>query len=80
MLLVPAPQTLLREILSYYVNAISTQKKSYTTEIYRIKALTDHSGDITLGELTPMHMVAFRDKRLATPILVYLAKRLRHLL
>lgn len=67
MLFVPTPQTPLREILTYYVETISVKKKSYSTEVYRIKALTDLLGEIPFEELTPMHVVAFRDKRLATP-------------
>ncbi len=66
MLFIPTPQTSLREILAYYIKTISINKKSYSTEIYRIKALTDILGDVPFGEITPMHVVAFRDKRLAT--------------
>lgn len=64
---IPAIDSPLSDILKYYVETISPLKRSYKTEIYRIKAITDILGDIPLGNITPVHVVAFRDKRLATP-------------
>lgn len=57
----------LRDILTYYGRTISPTKRSYKTEVYRLKALTQILGDLRLEEVTPMHVVAFRDQRLATP-------------
>lgn len=67
MLFVPTPSCSLKDILAHYVVTVSPQKRSYKTEIYRIKAITFLLGDLALGEVTPMHVVAFRDKRLSTP-------------
>jgi integrase len=67
MLPLPSPSSTLREILTYYVETVSPNKRSYQTEIYRIKALCDLLGELTLAEITPVHIVAFRDKRLVTP-------------
>lgn len=66
MIFVPTPESLLRSILNYYVENVSPLKRSYKTEIYRIKAIADVLGDVAFGEVTPMHVVAFRDRRLAT--------------
>lgn len=67
MLFIPRPESPLSAILTYYVQTISPTKRSHKTEIYRIKAISDILGDLTLEDVTPMHVVAFRDKRLATP-------------
>lgn len=67
MLFIPSTSSTLREILAYYVETVSPNKRSYQTEVYRIKALCDLLGDLLLVEITPVHVVAFRDKRLATP-------------
>jgi integrase len=67
MLFVPSPTSTIKSILEHYVETVSIQKRSYKTEVYRIKALTDLAGDLLLNEVTPMHVAAFRDKRLATP-------------
>ena len=66
MLSVITSESSLRTVLDYYVETVSPLKRSYKTEIYRIKALSDILGDVALGAVTPMHVVAFRDKRLAT--------------
>lgn len=67
MFFVPTPSSLLSSLLSYYVDTVSIRKRSYKSEIYRIKALADLMGHLTLEEITPVHVVAYRDKRLATP-------------
>lgn len=67
MLFIPTLESPLRSILIYYVETVSPLKRSYSSEVYRIKALKDLLGDLPLGEVTPMHVVAYRDKRLATP-------------
>jgi integrase len=66
MLFLPEKTSPLRDILRYYVQTISPTKRSYKTEIYRIKALSEILGDLPLDSITPMHVVAFRDQRLAT--------------
>ncbi len=67
MLFVPTLATPLRDILTHYIATVSVRKRSHHTEIFRIKAIADLLGDVTLGEITPMHVVGFRDHRLATP-------------
>lgn len=67
MLFVPTPSSLLSDLLSYYVNTVSISKRSYKSEVYRIRALNDLMGDFKLEEIMPVHVVAYRDKRLATP-------------
>ena len=67
MLFVPNLSSSLSSILAYYVETVSVHKRSYKSEVYRIKAINDLMGQLTLGEITPMHVVAYRDKRLATP-------------
>ncbi|MCD5327847.1 site-specific integrase [Chromobacterium piscinae] len=67
MLYIPTCTTPLREALTYYVNTISVAKKSYQTEIYRIRPLQEHLGDLTLPEIERGHCVAYRDLRLASP-------------
>lgn len=66
-MLIPNVTTPLKDILTHYVATISIHKRSYKTEVYRIKALTDILGEHRLGDVTPMHVAAFRDKRLSTP-------------
>ena len=66
-LYIPREDSPLREILEYYVTTVSVTKRSYKTELYRIKALDDILGGLPLKGITPMHVVAFRDQRLATP-------------
>lgn len=63
---IPNETTALKDVLTHYVATISVQKRSYKTEVYRIKALTDILGEHSLGEVTPAHVAAFRDKRLST--------------
>ncbi|WP_169828963.1 site-specific integrase [Chromobacterium amazonense] len=53
--------------MDYYVEAISVKKRSYKTEVYRIRPLKELLGDLRLSEITPKHVVAYRDRRLATP-------------
>lgn len=67
MLFIPKPCSPLESVLTHYVETISIHKRSHKSEVYRIKALNDLMGQLTLGEITPMHVVAYRDKRLATP-------------
>lgn len=67
MLFVPSPSSTLRDVLAYYTETVSVNKRSYQTEVYRVKALCDLIGDLTLQEITSAHIAAFRDKRLATP-------------
>lgn len=67
MFFVPTVSSPLNSILAYYVETVSVHKRSYKSEVYRIKALNNLMGYLTLGEITPLHVVAFRDKRLATP-------------
>ena len=66
MLFVPSVSSCLKDLLVYYVETVSIHKRSHKTEIYRIKAIIDLMGHLTLIEITPMHVVAYRDKRLAT--------------
>lgn len=63
----PLPTSKLGPILDYYVATVSIRKRSYKTEIYRIKALVDLMGNLVFNEITPPHVVVYRDKRLATP-------------
>jgi len=51
----------------YYVDTVSLHKRSYKTEVYRIKALKDLLRKMQFDEITPQHMVVYRDIRLATP-------------
>lgn len=67
MFFVPNVSSLLKSVLVHYVETVSIHKRSHKSEVYRIKALNDLMGQLTLGEITPMHVVAFRDRRLATP-------------
>lgn len=64
---IPTSESPLRDILNFYVESISIQKRGYKAENYRAKALVEHLGDLTLSEITPIKVAAFRDKRLATP-------------
>ncbi|OQS31721.1 site-specific integrase [Chromobacterium haemolyticum] len=64
---VPTQKSPLRDILNFYVESISIQKRGYKAEVYRIKALAEHLGELTLSEITPIQVAAYRDKRLATP-------------
>lgn len=64
---IPTSSATLGESLTYYVETVSSQKRSYKTEIYRIRAISDLLGHLTLEEITPTHVVRFRDERLATP-------------
>lgn len=64
---VPTASHPLAEILNYYVVAVSSQKRSYKTELYRIRPIAEELGHLSLSEITPIHIVAYRDKRLATP-------------
>lgn len=64
---IPTPTTKLGPILEYYVDTVSIRKRSYKTEVYRIKALVDLMGDLVFNEISPQHVVVYRDKRLATP-------------
>lgn len=63
----PIPKSKLGPILDYYVATVSIHKRSYKTEVYRIKALKDLLGEMQLDEITPQHVVVYRDTRLATP-------------
>jgi integrase len=63
----PTSNSKLGPILDYYVNTVSIHKRSYKTEVYRIKPLKDLLGEMQLGEITPQHVVVYRDTRLATP-------------
>lgn len=67
MLFVPTPTSKLGPILDYYVETVSIRKRSYKTEVYRIKALVNLLGDMAFNEITPPHVVVYRDKRLSTP-------------
>jgi integrase len=67
MLYIPTRTDSLRDVLHYYVNNISVAKRSYKTEVYRLKPLQEQLGDLTLPEITTGHCVAYRDKRLASP-------------
>lgn len=67
MLFVPSQSSTLRDVLAFYTETVSVNKRSYQTEVYRVKALCDLMGDLTLQEITSAHIAAFRDKRLATP-------------
>lgn len=67
MLFIPTPTSKLKPILEYYVETVSIRKRSYKTEVYRIKALSSLLGDLVFNEIKPIHVVAYRDKRLATP-------------
>ncbi len=67
MLFVPRLDSPLKDVLHYYVDTISIHKRSYKSESYRVKAIIVLLGDIPLQNITPMHIVALRDKRLATP-------------
>jgi len=66
MLFIPEPKTELKKILEYYVATVSIRKKSYKSEVYRIRPLVDVLGALSLSEITPQHVVFYRDKRLAT--------------
>ncbi len=66
-LFVPSLDSPLGAVLRYYAETISPQKRSYKTEVYRVKALASMLGELTLEKITPMHVVAYRDMRLSTP-------------
>lgn len=63
---VPTRQALLKDVLRYYTETISPTKKSYKTEVYRIKALSEILGNFRFDEIVPVHVVTFRDRRMAT--------------
>jgi len=67
MLFVPTQTSEFTLILEYYVKHISPLKRSFNTEKYRIKPLSDILGSLHFNEITPMHVVAYRDKRLLAP-------------
>lgn len=62
----PALNVPLGEILNYYVCTVSIRKRSYTSEVHRIGALSKYLGHIQLGQVTPMDVSTFRDIRLST--------------
>lgn len=64
---IPHPDSPLADILRYYAEKISPQKRSYASEVYRVKPLTDILGGLLLNAITPLHVVAYRDQRLSTP-------------
>lgn len=66
MLWVPTLNSPLKDVLQYYVETISIHKRSYKSEIYRVKGISELIGEIPFNQITPMHIVALRDKRLAT--------------
>lgn len=67
MLFVPTPESPLRELLYYYVDTVSVHKRSYQSEVYRIRPLMELLGYLRLEEIAPQHVVAYRDRRLAVP-------------
>lgn len=68
MLELPRSDNTLHDVLEYYVKTVSPQKRSYESEVYRIRALQDVMGHLRLDEVAPIHVVSFRDRRLATPL------------
>lgn len=66
-MLIPRATSRLADVLHYYAETVSPQKRSYASEVYRVKPLTDILGDVALNAVTPMHVVAYRDQRLAAP-------------
>lgn len=64
---IPTSTTPLRTILEFYVATISIQKRGYKAETYRIRPLSEKLGHLTLSEIKPMHVAAYRDERLITP-------------
>lgn len=68
MLQLPTAETPIRDALEYYVQTVSPRKRSYDSEVYRVRTLQDLLGDLRLDEVAPMHVVSFREMRLATPL------------
>lgn len=66
MLFIPTSSHSLSEILGHYVETVSSQKRSYKTELYRIRPISNELGHLTLAEITPVHVATYRDKRLTT--------------
>lgn len=61
-----AEQMTIRELFERYLREITPQKRSASSETYRIKAVMKRSiAHRTLAMLTPQHIAAYRDERLA---------------
>lgn len=67
LIIVPTLNDPLEIILDFYLKTVSINKKSYKTEIYRIRSLTKLLGKITFNEITPLHVISYRDHRLSMP-------------
>lgn len=68
MLELPTAKASVRDALEYYVKTVSPRKRSYDSEVYRVRTLQDLMGHLRLDELAPTHVVSFREMRLATPL------------
>lgn len=54
-------------MLDHYLAVVSPLKKGYIQEKYRAKPLKMALGEVPFNEITPLHVAAYRDNRLATP-------------
>lgn len=53
-------------VLDFYLKTVSVHKKSYGTEIYRIRSLNNRLGHLPFNEIFPIHIISYRDHRLST--------------
>ena len=61
-----AEQMTVRELFERYLREITPQKRSASSETYRVKAIMKRSiAHRTLAMLTPQHIATYRDERLA---------------
>lgn len=65
LIIVPTSNDPLEVILDFYLKTVSVNKKSYKTEIYRMRSLKNLLGKIKFNEITPLHMISYRDHRLS---------------
>lgn len=62
---VPTQSDHLEVILDFYLKTVSINKKSYKTEVYRIRTLRNLLGKIKFNEIVPLHVISYRDHRLS---------------
>ncbi|OGS70705.1 MAG: hypothetical protein A3F91_09330 [Flavobacteria bacterium RIFCSPLOWO2_12_FULL_35_11] len=64
---IPSITDNMSNILDFYLKTVSIHKKSYSTEVYRIRSLNNGLGTFLFNEILPIHIISYRDNRLTTP-------------
>ena len=60
----PAERMTIRQALSLFGTEVVPKRKSQSSDPSRLATLTKHLGDYSIARLQPMHVAAYRDKRL----------------